>query len=253
MSAPRLLVIQPDPFAPLGPLGDWFAEADASVDLRLMPDRELPSSLDGHDGVVVLGGGMNAEQDERHPWLAGIRTLLSAAVAQDRTTLCVCLGAQLLAVSAGGRVTAGHDGPEVGPSLVAKKDAAWIDPLFADLPLMQDVLQFHSDEIAQLPRNAVLLASSPRYENQAFRLGRRVYGIQFHIETTPDVVLRWATKTRSKADAVRQAAFDEETLAQAHADIAETWRPFAHRFVELAAGRLEPAQTSRPSLPIADG
>ncbi|MEY7974458.1 type 1 glutamine amidotransferase [Saccharomonospora xinjiangensis] len=252
MSAPRLLVIQPDPFAPLGPLGDWLTEAGASLDLRMMPDDSLPTSLDEYEAVVVLGGGANAEQDEKHPWLASVRTLLTQAVEQDRTTLCVCLGAQLLAVASGGRVTTGHDGPEVGPALVAKKDAAWIDPLFADLPLMQDVLQFHSDEIAQLPPSAVLLASSPRYQHQAFRLGRRVYAIQFHIETTPEVVRRWAANTRSKAQAVRHAALDDETLTRVHADIAETWRPFAHRFVDLAAGRLAPVQAP-PSLPIADG
>lgn len=237
---------------PLGPLGDWFAEAGASIDSRSMPEHELPSSLDDHDGIVVLGGRMKAEQDDRYPWLAAVRSLLSAAVAHDKSTLGICLGAQLLAAAAGGRVRAGHDGPEIGPALVAKKDAAWTDPLFADLPLLQDVLEFHTDEIAQLPPGAVLLGSSPRYENQAFRLGRKVYGLQFHIETTPDVVLRWAADLGEGADAV-PASLDEEALTQAHADIAETWRPFAHRFVELAAGKLEPAQPVRPSLPITDG
>ena len=64
---------------------------------------------------------------------------------------------QLLAVATGGRVEVGRDGPEVGPQLVAKKDAAWTDPLFADLPLMQDVLQFHNDAITRLPPGAELL------------------------------------------------------------------------------------------------
>ncbi|WP_433471084.1 type 1 glutamine amidotransferase [Saccharomonospora azurea] len=251
MSAPRILVIQPGRFDPLGPLGEWLTEAGASIDLRSMPEDGLPASLERYDGVVVLGGGMNAEQDAQHPWLPSVRSLLSAAVADDVATLCVCLGAQLLAVATGGRVEKGHDGPERGPSIVFKKDAAWVDPLFADLPLMQDVLQWHADEIAQLPPHAVLLASAPRYTNQAFRLKRRVYGLQFHIETTPELVLQWAQ--RSSAAASEHVAADEETLRQAHDDIAETWRPFAHRFVELAAGRLEPARVTPPSLPIVDG
>ncbi len=230
-----------------------MVDAGAELDVRLMPDTSLPDTVDDYDGVVCLGGGMNAEDDTRHPWLADVRSLLSASVAVDKPTLCVCLGAQLLAVAAGGRVTLGHDGPEVGPSLVLKKDAAWTDPLCADLPLLPDVLQFHSDEIAQLPPNAVLLASSPRYPNQAFRIGRRVYGIQFHIETTAEVVLRWAATSKSKAEAVRQSAFDEETLRRLHEDMAGVWQPFAHRFVDLAAGRLEPAKPEIPSLPIVDG
>ncbi|WP_167305407.1 type 1 glutamine amidotransferase [Saccharomonospora piscinae] len=253
MTAPRLLLIQPDPADPPGPLGEWLVRAGANLDVRIPPEESLPDTLDDHDGVVCLGGGMNAEDDARHPWLAGLRSLLSSAAARDVPTLCVCLGAQLLAVATGGRVAPGHDGPEVGPSLVAKKDAAWMDPLCADLPLMQDVFQFHSDEIAQLPSRAVLLASSPRYPNQAYRIGRRVYGLQFHIETTPEVVRSWAANSRTKADAVRDSAFDDGTLARVHADIAETWEPFVGRFVDLAAGRLAPAEVRASSLPIVDG
>ncbi|ACU95813.1 type 1 glutamine amidotransferase [Saccharomonospora viridis] len=253
VSTSRLLVIQPDAADPPGPLGEWFVDAGAELDVRLMPDAGLPDTLDDYGGVVCLGGGMNAEEDTRHPWLAAVRSLLGKAVAADKPTLCVCLGAQLLAVAAGGRVTPGHDGPEVGPALVMKKDAAAGDPLWADLPLLPDVLQFHSDEIAQLPPGAVLLASSPRYPHQAFRIGRRVYGIQFHIETTPEVVLRWAATSKSKAEAIQRNAFDEETLIRLHADIAEAWRPFARRFVDLVAGRIEPAKSTPSSLPIING
>src|SRR3712207_8806018 len=66
------------------------------------------------------------------------------------------------------------------------------DPLFRPLPLSPDVIQFHHDEIAELPRGATLLASNPAYAHQAFRVGRHVYGLQFHIETTPEMVAQWA-------------------------------------------------------------
>ena len=73
-------------------------------------------------------------------------------------------------------------------ALVAKRDAADADPVFGPLPLSPDVIQWHHDEITELPPGATLLASSPRYAHQAFRVGRHVYGLQFHIETTPEIV-----------------------------------------------------------------
>ncbi|WP_410673219.1 type 1 glutamine amidotransferase [Amycolatopsis sp. cmx-4-68] len=247
----RLLIIQPDASDPLGPLGDWLTDAGAELDVRLLPDDGLPDGLDGYRGVLCLGGGMAAEDDAKHPWLADVRRLLSKAAMQNLPTLGICLGAQLLAVATGGRVEVGRDGPEVGPHLVAKKDAAWIDPLFADLPLMQDVLQFHTDAITRLPPGAELLASAPRYANQAFRLGRCAYGVQFHIETTPAVVESWAADSPGEAEFARPGSLEHDALVTVHADIEETWRPFAQRFVRLAAGELEPAAGSQRTLPLA--
>lgn len=215
-----------------------------------MPADGIPDDVGGYDALICLGGGMGAEDDTAHPWLADVRRLLARAAAQDLPTLGVCLGAQLLAVATGGRVVRGDRGPEAGPGLVSKKDAAWTDPLFADLPLLPDVLQFHADVIESLPGQAELLASSPRYRNQAFRLNRRVYGIQFHIETTPGVVLDWAANAVKVAAAAKDGAFEPHTLAQSHADLAQTWRPFAHRFVDLAAARLEPANRKPRTLPL---
>lgn len=246
----RLLVIQPGPDDPPGPLGDWLVEAGAEFDLVAPPADAVPANLDGYAGLVVLGGGMGANDDAVHPWLADIRGLLAAAVSAQQPTLAICLGGQLLAVAAGGSVVVGEEGPEVGPHLVAKRDLSWTDPLFADLPFMPDVLQFHSDMIERLPANAALLASATRYPNQAFRIGSCVYGLQFHIETTTDVVLQWARESPDEAAFARSGDLTTERLDRLHADIAETWRPVATRFVRLAAGDLEPAPPARQQLPL---
>jgi GMP synthase-like glutamine amidotransferase len=250
VSTPRLLIIQPDASDPIGPLGDWLREGRAELDIRLPPRDQLPDNLDGYQGLVCLGGGMGAQDDAAHPWLPQVRGLLASAAGAAFPTLGICLGAQLLAVATGGRVQRGGEGPEVGPGLVAKKDIAWTDPLFADLPLMQDVVQFHSDAIVQLPPGAELLASAPAYPHQAFRMNRRVYGVQFHIETTPEVVLDWAKADPDVAQLARAGVFEVDALTQLHADIADTWRPFALRFVRLADGELEPAAEKRRTLPL---
>lgn len=251
VNTPRILVIQPDPTAPPERLGEWLTDKGAELDIYLAPDDGVPENIDDYHGMVCLGGGPGASDDPQYPWLADLRSLLGTARHQNMPTLGVSLGAQLLAMTNGGKVLRGPEGPEAGPGLVAKKDAAWQDPLFAELPLMPDVVQFHLDVIDQLPPNAELLASAPQYSNQAYRLDRVLYGLQFHIETTPSVVRQWIAASPGIAEAAREGAFDEERLAQLHDDIAETWRPFAHRFVDLAAGRIEPAEPKPRTLPLA--
>jgi GMP synthase (glutamine-hydrolysing) len=203
----------------------------------------LPATLDGFDGLVVLGGPQSAMDDEAtSPELVPVRQLLKQALDADFPTLAICLGAQLLADVGGGKVRPGIDGPEVGATLVAKRDAADSDPVFGPLPLSPDVIQFHHDEIAELPTGATLLASNPFYVNQAFRVGRNVYGLQFHIETTPEIIHEWAER-----DVVGVAAspHDRETICllsdAAHPDVAEAWAPFTHRFAALVEARARQA------------
>ena len=242
----HVLVLQLSVTDPPERLGGWLRETGVEVDVRYAPDS-VPETLDGVDALVCLGGGMGAQDDAGHRWLADVRRLLADAVTSRVPTLGVCLGAQLLAVATGGGVRRGELGPEVGPLLVAKRDAAAVDPLFAPVPLTPDVIQFHHDEISQLPPDATLLASSPRYPNQAFRVGSCAYGIQFHIETTPATVLAWAQHDPEAAATVAADRLDPAHLEQAHADLAEVWRPFAQRFVALAAGEIA---VERPTLPL---
>ena len=240
----RLLVAVVHETDPLARLGPWLRDAGMDPEERhLGTGDELPATLDGYDGLIVLGGPQSAmDPPEVSPELVGVRALLAQAVAADLPTLAICLGAQLLAEVGGGKVRTGIDGPEVGATLVAKRDAADKDPVFGPLPLSPDVIQFHHDEIAELPPGATLLASNPFYANQAFRVGRHVYGLQFHIETTPEIVREWAER-----DTVGVAAspHDRETLClltdAVHPDLEAVWAPFAARFADLVRARARQA------------
>lgn len=244
----RLLVLQPSAIDPVERLGDWLTEAGAELDVRRPAVDGVPDSLDGFDGAVCLGGEMGAHDDVEHLWLADVRRLLADAVARQLPLLTVCLGAQLLAVACGGDARRSPQGPEAGTLLIARRDASGSDPLFGELPLTPDVIQFHHDEIHQLPPGALLLASSPRHPNQAFRVGATAYGVQFHIETSPATVLSWAQRDPEGAATAPPGQLDPEHLEQVHADMAQVWRPLAHRFVALCAGELVPGQ--RPTLPL---
>jgi GMP synthase-like glutamine amidotransferase len=246
----RLLVIQPDDTDPPARLGEWLTEAGAELHVVRPFAEPLPSLDDGYQGVVCLGGEMGALDDLKHPWLKDVRELLASAVGRRMPTLGVCLGGQLLAAATGGRVVVGDAGPEIGPALVARRDLALEDPLFREMPMVQDVMHFHLDVIDRLPPGAELMASSAKYPNQAFRLNGCAYGLQFHIETTTDIMIEWAEMLPDAVAEVNPALLERERLDAAHADMAEIWQPFAARFVQLAAGELPLADRARNKLPL---
>jgi len=236
-----LLVVQLDRSDPPARLGEWLRAAGLELDVRaLNAGGELPADLTGHSGVLVLGGAQSANDDR--PELKAVKAMLREAIANEVPTLGVCLGHQLLAAANGGQVRRAPQGPELGAQLVGKRTAAASDPLFAALPITPDVLQWHFDEVSVLPPGAIQLASSPGCEQQAFRLGRLAWGIQFHIETTPDIVRAWAA-----ADAAELADYDLERIVQraaaVHDDVLEVWRPFAHAFAEVVRA---PQQVAPP-------
>lgn len=247
-----MLVVQNDDTDPVGPLGDWLTEGGVELDVVTGP--QLPSSLENHSGMVVLGGAMGAQDDAVAPWLPHERQLLRDAVRDEVPTLAICLGAQLLALANGGRVETDPEGPEVGAQLVAKRAAAAGDPLFGELPITPDVLQWHYDFITALPPGAVHLAASPRGEHQAFRLGRLAWGVQFHIETTPELVRSWAA---GDAPRLLELDYDLDLLlsraVDVHPDLEEVWAPFARSFAEIvrapqtvAPARNVPTSTAAP-------
>jgi GMP synthase (glutamine-hydrolysing) len=165
------------------------------------------------------------------PWLPAVRELLRRAVRDEVPTLGICLGAQLLAVALGGEVVVGRYGPELGAQLVAKRAASATDALFRELPITPDVIQWHFDVISRLPPGAVLLATSPVYEVQAFRAGRVCWAVQPHIETSPEIVRDWAASDRDRVDVDLDALVRRSDAT--HADMEETWQPFARRFADV--------------------
>ncbi len=139
--------------------------------------------------IVVMGGPMGAYDEAEHPWLIGEKRLLRDAVEADVPVWGVCLGAQLLAAALGARVYQGET-PEVGVLPVELAPAAADDPVFGDAPPSFPTLQWHGDTF-DLPAGATLLASSPAYPNQAFRVGRS-YGLQFHVEVSHELATDWS-------------------------------------------------------------
>jgi GMP synthase (glutamine-hydrolysing) len=120
------------------------------------------------------------------PWLEPELALLRSCVEAGVPVFGICFGAQMLAAALGGRVYTGVT-PEVGFNELRLAPAAETDLLFAGLPPIVPMFHWHGDTF-ELPAGAELLASSNAYENQAFRAGRSAYGMQFHAESTLELV-----------------------------------------------------------------
>ena len=246
MSANRTLVIENDPTDDARRLGAWLTEGGLDLEVcRPHAGDPLPGALDGYAALVVLGGEQHAypgpDGTPGAPWFASLEGLLRKAVRYDVATLAVCLGAQLLATAHAGTVERSAAGPEIGPRLVARRDAAERDALWAPVPLGPDVLQWHLDEITELPRGATLLAASTYHPHQAFRLGTRAWGVQFHLECDTAMLADWAATSPAE---LADLGIDPEGLIEAcdaiMPDLEEVWRPFALRFAAIALGTLKP-------------
>ena len=186
--SPTLLVLQHIACEPPAAFEDELRSRGLELVRVELDEGEAVPDVDGFAGIVVMGGPMGAYEDGEHPWLAGEKRYLREAVGRDVPVWGVCLGAQLLAASLGARVYPG-DRPEVGLLPVELTEAAASDPVFGDAPRSIPTLQWHGDTF-DLPEGATLLASSSAYPNQAFRFGRS-YGLQFHVEVTPELAAQW--------------------------------------------------------------
>lgn len=207
--------------------GDWSA-----IDRAGFQPRQW-------SGLVVMGGPMNADETDRYPFLAAEVGWLRAALAAELPTLGICLGAQLLARSLGARV---YQNPlkEIGWYEIEILPAAVGDPLFAGRGPRETVFHWHGDTF-ELPAHAVPLARGQLCLQQAFRLGRCGYGVQFHPEMTAEMVEKWLTAPSMCAELAAAPHVDAAEIRQRAAEALAAMRPFAQRlfagFAELCLAR----------------
>lgn len=186
----RVAVIENMKSTPLGSLGVALAEANAEIE-RFRPwiDGKLPAGSADHDALVVLGGEQNAIDDQNYPYLPTLAQLMRDFVEDDKAVLGICLGAQILARAYGAENHL-NAGLEFGWHTVSKSKEGETDALLFDLPDDFTTFQWHSDTFT-LPEGATRLATSSLTENQAFRVGRAAYGMQFHFEASASVIDSW--------------------------------------------------------------
>jgi GMP synthase-like glutamine amidotransferase len=189
---PKCLVVQH--LEPEGPyqIAAVLDRNQVEVELcRVFDGDVVPVDVSGYDSLVVMGGTMCAASDDGFPTRRAELALLHDALAHSVPVLGVCLGAQLLAAAAGGRVYPGTNGLEMGWLAIEPTASAKTDRLFFGLGSSVTVLHWHSDTF-DLPPGSVHLARSERYAHQAFRVGETAWGLQFHLEVDDDAVTAFA-------------------------------------------------------------
>jgi len=206
----RVHCLQHADFEDLGCIAPWLAANGHQVSgTRLYAVEVLPDSA-AFDALIVMGGPMNIYEYDRYPWLRDEKRLIRAAVDAGKRVLGVCLGAQLLADVLGGPATRNAHS-EIGWFPLSLTTAGRESALFADLPPDFTGFHWHGDTYA-LPPGATCLAVSEACAQQAFALGQRVLGLQFHLEVTRANAEEWFRHERPQP--ARYVQTPEHILAQ---------------------------------------
>jgi GMP synthase-like glutamine amidotransferase len=215
-----VLIRQHGETGPPGVLAEWLQargiawEVDSSWLGAPLPDPE------DFEFVVSLGSKFSP-RDTDEPSVAAELTLLGRAVQQDVPVLGLCFGGQALAAVLGGTVERAPT-PELG----------WreIDTDAPDLVPPGPWLEWHYERFTT-PPGATELART-EHAVQAFRLGPHL-GVQFHPESTVDIVAGWAAKDVERLTALGIA--DPDTLIEASAAQREAAKVAAFRLFDAFA------------------
>jgi GMP synthase (glutamine-hydrolysing) len=191
----KVLILQHDLVNPKGYLGDLLDAHHITYDVIYSVDDPLPDPT-MYAAIIALGGSQSAYAEKEHPYLALEKVWLRQVIAHEIPYLGICLGSQLLADALGGQ-TRPHTMAEIGFFDVQLTHDGQKDPLFAGLDGYQKVFHWHEDTF-DLPADTILLATNANTENQAFRYGQRIYGLQYHIELDNDMLNIWLLDPASK-------------------------------------------------------
>ena len=181
----HLQCLQHVPFENPGSICGWAEKAGHSLAVTALYDGQPLPDLAALDLLVVLGGPMNIYEEDRYPWLAAEKRFVEKAVGAGKAVLGICLGAQLWANVLAAKVFANAH-REIGWFPIEKTEAAKADPAAAFLPQHTEVFHWHGDTF-ELPAGALHLARSTGCEHQGFVFAERVVGLQFHLETLPEL------------------------------------------------------------------
>lgn len=187
--------------------------------------RHDMDSAAGYDTLVMLGGPMSVNEEDKYPYLTAEMKLAEQFMKEGKKVLGVCLGAQLMAKALGAKVYPGTE-KEIGWYNIELKDAGMHDKRMAHLATEgRNCKVFHwHGETFDIPKGAERLAQSDLYPNQAFKYGNNAYAFQFHIEVTKQMIVDWL-----KNEPVDMTKIEQDTEAY-NADYAARAQRFYKTF-----------------------
>jgi len=183
----RIHYLQHVPFENPGSILDWAEKNGHTVTSTKLYDYEQFPRQEAFDWLVIMGGPMNIYEEDKYPWLINEKAFIKESIAFDKVLIGLCLGGQLIADTLGGKVTKNRC-REIGWFSVQLTEEAKSSSLFSFFPPEPIVFQWHGDTFSILPDEAKLLAHSEACDHQAFVYKKRVFGFQYHLENTPDII-----------------------------------------------------------------
>ncbi len=215
-----------------------FADPAAAAGHELvewLPHEQPPPAHDGFGAAMVFGGPMNVDEEDAHPWLRTEKRFLRELLERGTPTLGVCLGSQLVAEAAGGKVRRA-EWPEIGWHEIELTPEGAADPLLGGLPQRFESFQYHYYEWLEPPGGVTLARSALAL--QAFRLGERpVWGLQFHPEVTEPDLRSWFDDWRDDPRAVATGLDPDAIRAESAGKIGawnDSGRALSERFLEIS-------------------
>ncbi len=163
------------------------------VNFERTPDEH--PSVQKYNGLIILGGHMGVYEAEKYKHIKVEMQLIEEALKKDIPILGICLGAQLLAHVLGASVRKNTE-KEIGWCDINLTDEGLKDPLLSHFKPQEKIFQLHGDTF-DIPNTATHLAESNVCHGQAFRYGKKVYGLQFHLEVDKPMIQRWLDNPRN--------------------------------------------------------
>jgi GMP synthase-like glutamine amidotransferase len=182
----RIHYLQNDKLSALGNIETWAKERGYVITSTQLDEQACFPSLDDFDLLIISGGRMASYEENLYSWLVKEKEFIRKAVSRQKYLLGICLGAQLIADSLGGRVYP-HKHKEIGWWTIEFTEEGAKFPLLKEWNDRFPAFLFHGDTF-DLPQGAIRICTSKGCANQAFQYGERVIGVQFHPELTNDVI-----------------------------------------------------------------
>ncbi len=207
-----ILILEHQAGETAGRLGNAFAARGQRLEIRqIFAGDSIPTvaAVNEYDGIISLGGAMNADQSADYPWIKDELALLRAAHERELAVVGLCLGCQVVALALGAEVGPLTKDPETNP---AGLEIGWhqikmafpgtVETLYSGLPWQQWQFHWHGCEVKKLPPGALPLAGSKFCKIQAFKAGVRTFGFQYHFEINRNHIADWSTKWADQRQAV---------------------------------------------------
>ncbi|MEO0730998.1 MAG: hypothetical protein AAFY64_11495, partial [Pseudomonadota bacterium] len=231
-SAPKpILIVLHQRHSVPGHIGRTLKAQGHALDIRRPRFGDpLPETMDEHDGAVIFGGPMSANDTD--DFVKRETDWISVPLEERAPFFGVCLGGQMLARHLGAEVWLHDEGHvEIGyhaidPVREAFGEGAWPTRFY----------QWHKEGF-DLPDGAHVLARSPgnAFPNQAFLYGDAAVGIQFHPEISYAMASRWSGHNAWKLEQVgAQARAPQLREHVANIAIVQNWLDrFLRRWVDM--------------------